>query len=219
MILFALEREAAPFRRLVKARQDLQIHVSGVGRQRAKRALEQILQSVTSPRCVIAAGYAGALHERLRVGDRVIAREIVDRKGGSWRCSTELLPSTNLSGRILTSDHLVAEAKEKEQLGESYKALAVDMESAGIAEVCVERGLPFLAIRAISDTLDTQLSPQLIGLLAGGHVSPWQAIRALLKKPNLLSEFRRLARDTRLAGRNLGQTLHKILSEPPLGPA
>ena len=38
-------------------------------------------------------------------------------------------------------------------------ATAVDMESYWIGKAAVERGLPFLSIRAISDSLTAQLPP------------------------------------------------------------
>ena len=73
------------------------------------------------------------------------------------------------------------------------------MESAAVAAACAARGVPFLAVRAVSDAVDTALSPELVRLLAGGHVSVRRALLALVRKPSLLREFRRLARDTKIA--------------------
>jgi adenosylhomocysteine nucleosidase len=141
------------------------------------------------PQLVIAAGFCGALVPTLQVGDIV--------------CSP----------RIITVDHLVSDPQEKRQLAELHKADAVDMESAAIAEVCMAKGVSFAAMRAVSDTVDTALSPQLVRLLSGGNVSVWKAIRALVRKPSLLREFRRLARDTRLAAKNLADALVKHIQQ------
>ena len=189
-VLFALEREAAPFRRRARDLEHISIHVSGVGRQRARAATEQLLREPPSPRLVIAAGFCGAISPTLKVGDIVT------------------------SPRIVTVDHLVGDSAEKRQLAELHHADAVDMESAAVAEVCAAKGVAFRAVRAVSDTVDTALSPELIRLLAGGRVSVWKAVGALARKPALLGEFRRLARDTRLAARNLAEALRTMLADP-----
>jgi adenosylhomocysteine nucleosidase len=241
VILFALEREAAPFRRaarelcLTQARsasegkaiscsrfgpvsnqtagsiEQIHIHVTGVGRRRTQVAMEQILIESDSPRCIIAAGFCGALQPKLRVGDIVIAREVVDVAGHMWPTHSVLIPQDKQCGRILTANGLIANSAEKRQLGDFHKADAVDMESAAVAEASSARGVPFLAVRAVSDAVDTELSPELLRLLSGGNVSAWKAFRALLKKPALMGEFRRLARDTRLAARNLAKALLNII--------
>ncbi len=189
-VLFALEREAAPFRKLARGLPRVSISVSGVGHTHAREAASRLLNDSPTPYLVIAAGFCGALVPSLRVGDVVT------------------------SPRIFTAKHLISTPQEKRRVGELYGADAVDMESAAIAEVCAERGVPFRAVRAVSDTVDTALSPELVRLLSGGNVSPWKAIRALVRKPALLVEFRRLARDTKLAARTLADALMRIVTPP-----
>ncbi len=194
-VLVALEREAAPFRHLARGLPRVQIHVTGVGHSRAREAAKRLLQKPPLPSRVFAAGFCGALTASLRVGDIVT------------------------SPRIVTVEHLVSDPVEKQRLAELHGADAVDMESAAVAEVCAEKRVPFLAVRAVSDTVDTALSPELVRLLSGGNVSVWKAIRALVRKPSLLGEFRRLARDTRLAARNLADELAKIIKQESPGTA
>jgi len=187
-VVFALEREAAPFRKLARGLPRVSISVSGVGHANAREAANRLLMETPVPNLVIAAGFCGALVPTLRVGDIVT------------------------SPRIFTATHLISTPHEKRQIAEQHGVDAVDMESSAIAEVCAERGVPFRAVRAVSDTVDTALSPELVRLLSGGNVSPWKAIRALVRKPALLGEFRRLARDTKLAARNLANELMRIVS-------
>lgn len=193
-VLFALEREAAPFRELVRALPCVRIHVTGVGRRRARSAAERLLTQPPVPTLVIAAGFCGALAPHLKVGDIVISR-------------------------ILTVDRLVSDPAEKRRLAIEHDADAVDMESSAISDVCAVRGIEFRAVRAISDMAVTALSPELVRLLSGGNVSIWRALRALVRKPALLGEFRRLARDTRLAARNLADALLEQVTPPPRSPA
>lgn len=187
-VLFALEREAAPFRRAARDLSHVSIHVSGVGRARARRAAEFLCAA--RPELVVAAGFCGALVPSLRVGDVV------------------------KSPRILTVDHLVTDPAEKCRLGESHDA--VDMESAAVVAACAENRVRSLAVRAVSDTVDTALSPELVRLLSGGNVAVRKACLALLKKPTLLGEFLRLARDTKFAARNLAEALVGIIKDETL---
>ncbi len=188
-VLFALEREAAPFRRRLRGRADVVVRVSGVGRVAARAATVKLLEDV-KPACVIAAGFCGALAPDLRVGDIVT------------------------SPRIVTVDRLVATPATKSQLRAESGADAVDMESAAVEAVCRDGGIPFQAVRVVSDTADTALSPELVRLLAGGSVSVPRAVAALLRRPALLSEFRRLGRDTAVAARTLASALAERVNLP-----
>jgi adenosylhomocysteine nucleosidase len=211
VVLFALEREAAPFRRVAHELKSVRIRITGIGRRRTRAVLEKILSEKNQPSCVIASGFCGALHPGLKVGDVVIASEVVDQSGHVWPVTGNFQHEEKSKRRLLTINHLIANATEKKQLGEAHKADVVDMESATVAEICATRGLPFLVVRAVSDAVDTELSPQLVRLLSGGNVSVWRALRALVGKPSLLGEFRRLAKDTRLAARKLAETLVKMV--------
>lgn len=185
-VVFALEREAAPFRRVARALSHVSIHVSGVGRVRACKAAKRLMQERSS--LVIAAGFCGALTPSLRVGDIVT------------------------SPHILTVDHLVSDPAEKCRLSEFHDA--VDMESSAVEEVCAANGVRFLAVRAVSDTAATALSPELVRLLSGGSVSVWRVCAALVRKPKLLGEFLRLGRDTKLAARRLAAELVNVVGAP-----
>jgi adenosylhomocysteine nucleosidase len=245
LVLFALEREAAPFRRAARALPHVSIHVSGVGRRRAREAAERLLAE-SRLSLAIAAGFCGALVPALRVGDIVrspqaafltspLAGEVA-REASGWGVSdfphagaspptrrvqsdAATSPPTGEVGergepRILTVDHLVSDAAEKCRLGQLHDA--VDMESAAIEEVCAARGVPFLAVRAVSDCVDTALSSELVRLLSGGSVSVRKACGALLRKPSLLGEFLRLGRDTKFAARKLSEALVEVVQDETL---
>jgi adenosylhomocysteine nucleosidase len=175
------------------------------------------------PRFLLSAGFSGALRPEQRVGDLVLATEVVDVEGNRWpatwpgdRSGTEAGPysewrPTLERGRLLTSPGLVASPEEKRRLGAEYGAVAVDMETAVIARRCHEQEVPFGCLRAISDEGDTPLSPQLVELLRGGRVSLFCLLGALLRRPGLIQEFGRLASQTRTAARELGAGLAELL--------
>jgi adenosylhomocysteine nucleosidase len=209
-VLFAMEREAAPFRRAVGDRPGVQVVVTGIGPAAARRTAEAVMRREPVTR-VVFAGFCGALRSGLAVGDVVVAAEVMDERGGRWAC-TEVGQGRT---RLLTTDRLIGTTEAKRALGERHAADAVDMESAAVAAVCHARGVPFLAVRAVSDTVDTTLSPRLVKLLSGGSVSAVRAVLALARQPSLVTDFHRLARDTRLAAKQLAEALLRIVVPTP----
>ncbi len=72
-----------------------------------------------------------------------IARKVVENK------------NVNLHiGKIASGDNFVTDIKTKEDIYKRTHALAVDMESASIAQVCKVSNIPFLIIRVVSDNCD-----------------------------------------------------------------
>ncbi len=58
-------------------------------------------------------------------------------------------------GLIASGDRFVATAAESDALrGALPEVLAVDMESAAVAQVCADWGVPFGAVRTVSDRAD-----------------------------------------------------------------
>ncbi len=185
VVIFALDREAVPFRRLAKRhRLPVLILVSGVGAEAARRAMD----SGGEAALVISAGFCGALDPTLKVGDV---------------CSSD-------ETKILTVNHLVATPDAKRRLRAETGADVVEMEAEPIRRLCESRNIPFLAVKAVSDTADTALSPTLVNLLSAGRVSPIRALAAAIRRPAILLEFRRLARDTSVAARRLAENLVEL---------
>lgn len=200
VVIFALDREAAPFRRLAKRhRLPVRILVSGVGAEAAKRAME----FVDSAALVISAGFCGALDPTMKIGDVAICTF----SGGAESSEPSAVPRRT----VLTVDRLVGTPDAKRRLREQSGADLVDMEAEHVCAVCAERGLPFLAVKAVSDTADTALSPDLVRLLAGGKVSIARTLIAIVRRPAILLEFRQLARDTSFAASKLAGRLAEIV--------
>ena len=63
-------------------------------------------------------------------------------------------PSRLFAGSIATGDQVIFSTEKRQELFGRFGALAGDMESAAIAQVCKMNGVPFLAVRGISDYAD-----------------------------------------------------------------
>ncbi|SEG40978.1 4-hydroxy-3-methylbut-2-enyl diphosphate reductase [Thermomonospora echinospora] len=113
------------------------------------------------------AGFAGALDDRLRPGDLLVATEV--RVGDrTLRCRSAELLASRLArgggrvrlGPLVSTDHLVSGAERRALAATG--ALAVDMESGFLAAVSGTR--PWAVVRAIVDTSDRPLlHPSTIG--------------------------------------------------------
>lgn len=68
-------------------------------------------------------------------------------------------------GMAVTVREPVLQGQEKRFLGMSLKAETVDMESAAVATIARDGKLPVLVLRAISDTVNDDLPPEIAGFL------------------------------------------------------
>jgi adenosylhomocysteine nucleosidase len=240
-VIFALHREAGPFLRELRPQQrftgapcwarfcgppwlSVLVLVTGIGNERAGAAANWVLGSpmlkdvVYRPKCVLAAGFSGALDASCKVGDIVLAKEVADASSRIWPTTWpgELPPGEWQPplhrGRVLTVDALVGDPTTKKTLGERHEAITVDMESAVVAEACARRDIPFGCVRAISDDVNTHLSPQLVSILSAGRPSLPRLLRAVASAPRLVGEMRQLARHTSTAADQLGKALGELLT-------
>jgi adenosylhomocysteine nucleosidase len=197
---------------------------TGIGRDRTDTITKWLLgypmfESVPyRPKVVLSAGFAGALHEDYRVGDVILATEVVDPLGNRWPTTWpgdlpagEWQPRLH-RGRLLTVPGLVGKPADKQALGKRHEAVAADMESAAVARQCAAQGIPFGCVRAISDDVATRLSDQLVGLLAGPHIAAGGLLRTLVTSPSVAPELIRLAGNTRHAARQLAKALGELLT-------
>lgn len=174
----------------------------GVGTERARRATEQLLDGAGgSIERVIVVGVAGGISPDFGIADVIVPEVIVDAATGTERAATAraaggLLPS----GRMLTTDTLLTGPDNLARLrSEGYAA--VDMETSAVAEVCEARGVPWCAIRAVSDTLEDELADDaMLGLLRpDGTTDPKAVARLLRRNPGAMLKLARLGRDTKRA--------------------
>ncbi|MCR4860507.1 MAG: 5'-methylthioadenosine/S-adenosylhomocysteine nucleosidase [Bacteroidales bacterium] len=148
---------------------------SGIGKTGAARtATEMILHE--RPDCIINSGCAGGLAPGVNVCDIVIGAQTAYHDvwcgEGNLRGQVQGLPqrfdadpallraaqsldtgSPVHCGLICSGDQFITTDEEDARVRDIYPdALACDMESAAIAQVCLHYGVPFLSFRLISDT-------------------------------------------------------------------
>lgn len=169
---------------------------SGPGVDRAAKAAHAMIDAYR-PRLLVSAGFAGGLDPLVRRQDLVAATSLVNSQGSQFELElAAVVPwldqATNLHrGRLLTFDRVVRRREEKRQLGRRHEALAVDMETFAVAEVCRQRTVDFLAIRAISDAVDDELPADIGKLLAQKSIAGQlgAALGSIFRRPAAVKDL------------------------------
>jgi len=159
-------------------------------------------------------GVSGGLAPDLIPGTVIVGEQIVthgDRESSSlYRASyaanrklVDFLEATlrdNMiscrRGTLLCAHDPIALPEDKAEAFVKTGALAVDLESAGAAEVAERAGLPFFALRVICDPAERRLAGALFaGVDSRGNNRPARLVKPLLRRPWLLVSLCRMARD------------------------
>ncbi|HXR96027.1 MAG TPA: hypothetical protein VN718_09110 [Rhizomicrobium sp.] len=160
-------------------------------------------------RGVISVGLAGALSPLLKVGDVVIADQVIHGRE-TWRCSDlwRIALLANLAeahqGPVAASATILEDAKAKAALYDDTGALAVDMESAPAARFAAARNLPFAVLRVISDDARHVLPPAaLVAMKPDGGIALGRVLGSLLRHPLQVPGLIRTARASNKAFKQL----------------
>lgn len=236
LVTFALPQESSGFLRQLALRQTLRggalpwlhgrlgglevfvVH-TGVGEFSARGILVEFLAN-TRPTQVVSAGFAGGLDPGLRVGDAVIAD---NRSDETWAQRSAIAvqrgqPFFHCRRGILLSQSKPAVTPEsKNALGRSTDAVAVDMETAAIHQICVENHIPTLSLRVISDAAGDALPlPFKVWFNpATQRPRPFSILFHLAKHPRLLPVFGRFVAGVRRAEKVLSAALPLCLATGP----
>jgi adenosylhomocysteine nucleosidase len=179
--------------------------VAVAGGGNAKSLAEKLNALHGDIRGVISIGLAGALSPLLKVGDVVIADQIItgteswDCHGG-WRVRLMARLAHAHQGLVFGSDVIIEKAETKSGLHTATGALAVDMESQVAARFAQERNLPLAGLRVISDDAAHVLPPAaLVAMKPDGGIAITHVLGSLLRRPQQLPALIRTARTSNKA--------------------
>jgi len=189
--------------------EDAVIACAGMGAYRATLAIDAAL-ALGPAQELISIGWAGACNPRFAVGTVIHPTIVVDAKTGERFFIVE--PETCETPEILVTLPGPAGAVQKERVGISYYASAVDMEAATVARMARARELPFSAIKAISDDVDFEL-PDIAGFVdSSGNVREGAFAVHTAMRPWTWKPVLRLAKGSRLATEHLHAELDVQIS-------
>ena len=165
-VTFALPAESSAFLRRLgnKSRSDrhdiktirgeiddrtIEVLHTGVGEELCRQRMASFLQDRQFA-CLISAGFAGALNDRLHAGDLLFAKNFSTVQLNAMRSGlgSSLIHRANL----LTVTSIIDSIEERQKIAQTTGAVAIDMETEFIARACAEHGVPLLSLRVISDS-------------------------------------------------------------------
>lgn len=156
--------------------------VCGIGKVFAAMCAEAMILRF-SPDCIINSGVAGSLSAELEILDLAISENLVQHDmdtsplgdpvglvSGINRIyfpadehlkhkfseKAKSLGYSALCGTIASGDQFVAKKEQKEKILSDFGAIACEMEGAAIAQVAFVNKVPFVVLRAISDSYSGQ---------------------------------------------------------------
>lgn len=222
-IIAALPRELAPLVRGWRREQSEKgVHIytrnagiavcAGMGPQRAAMAATSAIR-LGSSRRLISAGWAGALRPGLICGEICRVAEVIDlatheRYYGAENGSYTLLSATFVAG-----------IAQKRQLRQTYSADLVDMEAAAVARIARSHGIPFSAIKAVSDEADFEIADIGKFVAADGMFRETAFAMHAAIRPWLWRSVLRMGRNSTLAARKLAVELERELAADESLPA
>ena len=167
----------------------------------------------TTIRGVISFGVAGGLDPTLKSGDVVVATEVM-AGDARWLAglafNEDVIASVALGGRRIVrgrlagAEQVLAASHVKAALHSETGAAAVDMESHIAAAYAAEAGLPFAALRVISDPAGRAL-PQLAmsAIKPNGDIDLHKVLRGIVRNPLMLLDLVSTGNDFNRALRSL----------------
>ncbi len=197
---------------------------SGMGTQRASEAAQSVIETL-SPRCLISFGIAGATETELEIGDVVAAESVcrLERGGitpqqqlepwtqGAWEAASRTLAVRGAHLYVGTAITTGGSQVSEGQLGDILHPV-LEMETAGIAQVAAEHGIPLLSIRAISDGPCAPLPIDPAEMMdEDANLRPGRIFMAIMRRPGIVRQFGRMMQNTRIAADNAALALIEVV--------
>jgi len=177
----------------------------GFGRSASRRAA---LEAVSlGAEALLSFGIAGGLDPQLKAGAVITALDVRD---GTQTIASDPAWTTRLReridgfaparGTIAHGARVLTTPLEKRLLREATGAVAVDMESYGIAEIAAAKDLPFTALRVIADTAEDALPDVAVAAATPeGHIAVMRSVVGALTHPQQIPALIWLGRRTKTA--------------------
>ena len=218
-VLAPMEREVAQLRRALNRSLyegpragSVLIKAIGIGKDRAIESTRSLVDGPESPECLLAIGCAGALRDGLRTGDLVVARRVyaigeecfIEPDPRLMVVAQEVLKDLyglrHYLADTVTVPGLIHRAAEKARLAMADGLWAANMEDYWIGQVAIKSGIPFISVRAVLDTADQELSPNLAMLGNKGVLA--QVIHAVamgIADPRIVPRMAKLSKQLTVA--------------------
>jgi adenosylhomocysteine nucleosidase len=193
---------------------EVTVLLTGMGAANAVKAMSSIPVEVHE--LCISSGLAGSLDAAFKPGDIVAARtsETLDQicRVASDAALLDLAVSCGAKSVqvSLTAEKIVATVDEKEQLAQ--KGSIVEMETTHILAAAIQRHVPCVAVRGISDAADEDLPVDFARILdSHGHLKMGGLLKEVGLSPYRIPLLLQFGRQSRAAGKSLADFLDRYI--------
>jgi adenosylhomocysteine nucleosidase len=195
--------------------------LTGIGRENVEKAVKYIVKEY-SPDFALSIGFGGALYGGAVVGEIVwgsrvflIQEDIIETLELSHARDTIGGLPRNLAireGSILTLEKWMKKTDIKKILPDEFSLSVCDMETFFLAKCVMEKGLPFLAMRSVTDLVDEEIPQEFLSVTDehGGYRLS-RALKLILGKPRLMKDIVKIRRNSRIASNNLWCVVRSLI--------
>jgi len=178
---------------------------TGIGPDQARRSTEQLMAGGPFDH-VVMIGIAGGIMPTQEIGDIVVAERVIDGRTNTSYTPAPL-PGLVQQGALHTADYLILDPEMVDAM-RADGVVALDMETAAVAEVCDAAGTPWSSIRSISDrSADKLVDDNLLDLTNDdGTPNMGAAVKRMVRHPGDIAKFTQLARDANVATKAAAET-------------
>ena len=185
---------------------------SGMGLQRATDATRFLLTQV-HPQFLVSFGIAGAVNPDLNIGDGIVAaisclldkglpgqfQPLASLSTAAWNAAAQALQG--LGAHLFSGTAITTRGSQviQPQLGALPHPI-LEMETAGIARVAAENGIPLLSIRSISDGPRSPIPFDLEAVLdEQDNLRLGKLLMMVIRRPWMILQTRRMTQNSRKA--------------------
>jgi len=200
---------------------------SGMGLKRAMDATRTLLTG-SSPHLLVSFGIAGTVNDDLNIGDVVVARDtcLLDKdlpghfqsltslSEAAWDAAAQVLQPDG--ARLVYGTAITTRGSQVVPEGlEEMPHPVLEMETAGIAQIAAEMGIPLLSIRSISDGPQSPIPLDLEAMLDEKYnLRIGRILWMVLRRPQIIFQSRQMLKNVRKAADYAARVLVAILSQP-----
>lgn len=206
---------------------DCLLVTSGMGIQRATDGTRALL-AATNPHLLISFGIAGAVQDDLRIGDVVVAencwwlnmgqlgkaRSLSPLSKATWTAVVQALQPDG--ARLVVGTAITTRGSQvSPQLLKEMPHPILEMETAGIAQVAAEMGIPLVSVRSISDGPQAPIPFDLEAVLdEEANFRIGEMLRTVLRRPQIILQFQPMMQNSRKAADHAARAVIAMLSHP-----
>jgi adenosylhomocysteine nucleosidase len=174
-----------------------------------------------APDLMVSAGFGGAVLDGLGVGEVVMAQQLLHWSGSEFEDVAVGFYGLNAvadrlelrRGTFVSCDLILNKRDLARRLPSCAINPVVEMESAAVARIAATHGIPFLAMRAISDPWDEELDFSIHEFCDDAmRIRPAKVLATILRRPTIIPQLIRLARTSRVAAAGLARGMERLLA-------